>query len=166
VEWRRVHRPLRGTQAVATLSALAITTAIALIYAFLFGAGQPVFTLAMYLAVAAILLGVWAWNRWSYGVFVGTGGIRITCGSGTLLFARPTVAGVAVRRSTARALNSLWVLTVDGTAVETPVVRGRPRGERPAALYFAEPEFDAVVSELRAALRHPGIPPRSRQDQG
>lgn len=162
MDWRRVHRPLRGTQAVAVLSAIVITTAIALIYAFLFGAGEPVFTAAMYLAVAAILLGVWAWSRWSYGVFVGPRGIRVTCGSGTLLFARPTVAAVAVRRSTTRPVKCLWILTIDGTAVETPAVRGRKRGDGPAGLYFSESAFDAMVAELRSDLR----PPRSRQDHG
>jgi hypothetical protein len=163
MEWRRVHRPLRGAKVIAVATTLAIMTAIALMYAFLFGVGDTAFTVAMYTAIGAILLGMWAWRRWSYGVFVSPYGIRITYVSNTMLFALSDVAEVAVRRSTranpaGRAASSLWIVTTDGTAVESPVVRGKARAgqyaiDRPPRLHLPEPVFDAVVADLRAALR-------------
>jgi hypothetical protein len=162
MEWRRVHRPLRGAKVAMIASTLAIVTAIVLIYVSLLGASETAFTVAMYTALAAIVLGMWAWRRWSYGVFVGAGGIRITYVSGTMYFALSEIAGVDVRTTTragsaAVAASSLWIVTTDGTAVESPVVRGRARVgqyaiDRPARLHLSEPVFDAVVLELEAEL--------------
>lgn len=165
MEWRRLHPPPRSAKAIATVSSLAAVTAIVLIYASLLGFGQMPFAVAMYAAVGAILLGAWAWRRWSYGVFIGDGAIRITFVSGTMLIALSEVVAVDVRRSTqarrsGTAASSLWIILTDGIAMEAPVLRGRPHGgnyvpERPAGLYLSEPVFDAVVAELTAELgRH------------
>src|SRR5215217_7188248 len=158
--WRRLHRPLRGAKAITIVSTLTFVSAIVLIYAFLFGAGDAAFTVAMYAAIGAILLSVWAWRRWSYGVFVGARGIRITYASGTMFFAGRDITGIQARHSAepgpaARPSTALWIETTDGTAVQTPVVRGCPRIgryslDRPARLYLSEPVFDAMVIELNA----------------
>lgn len=159
MEWRRIHRALGGVDAIAVLSLLAIFTATVLVYAWLLGFGEGAFTVAMYTAVGSILLGVWASRRWSYGVFVDDDRMRITDSSGTLLFTLGDIAGVDVRPRVHKGepARCLWVLTRDGVAVETPVVRGR-RGfgayidERRPGLYLRESVFDAVVDELAHEL--------------
>jgi len=163
MEWRRVSRPLRGVTAIATVSALAIITAIILIYAWLLGLSETAFTVAMYIAVGAIFTSVWAWRRWSYGVFLDAASIKITYGSGTEFFALRDVAGFEVRPSmtSRRRWPCLWIVARDGIAVQTPVVRGRPRrglsvSERLAGLYLREPVFDAVVVELTDEIRRGG----------
>src|SRR5262245_58686092 len=64
MDWRRLHRPPRGATSVTIISAVAAVVAIVLIYASLLGFGQVPFTVAMYIAVVAILLAVWtSWRR-------------------------------------------------------------------------------------------------------
>lgn len=145
---------------IAAASMLAMITATVLLYAWLLGFGEGAFAAAMYTAVAAILLGVWAWRRWSYGVFLDAGSVRITYVSGTVLFPLGDIVRLDVRPHRTGPLpqpaNCLWIVTHDGMAVATPLVRGRPRlgaylDERPAGLYLHEPEFDAVVAEIATA---------------
>jgi hypothetical protein len=147
--WRRVHGPLGGAFTVTTLAMLAILAAIVLIYVSLIGDSDTAFAAAIYTALGSIILVMWAMSAWSHGVFAGDGGIKITYGLSTLIFAWPDIAGIDVRSS------RLWIRTTAGTAVETPVVRGRFRLARvpPGRLYLAEPVFDAVLAELAAELR-------------
>jgi hypothetical protein len=122
-------RPLRGVTTIATISVLAIISATGLIYVSLLGFSQTAFTLATYTAVGATLMSVWAWRRWSYGVFLDEGSIKITDSSGTLLIALHDIVridvppSIQIGRHDAPA-KCLWIVTRDGAAMETPVVRG------------------------------------------
>jgi hypothetical protein len=147
--WHRVHQPLGRATTIAFLAGLALAAVFALIWISLIGGSTTAFAAAMYSALGAIILAVWAMGTWAQGVYVGDTGVKITYGLTTLLFAWPEIAGFERRADT------LWILTSWGTAVETPVIRGRFRlGRMPAGkLYFADPLFDAVVAELADQFR-------------
>lgn len=160
MEWRRVHQEVAGVTAIATASVVAMIVANLLIYAWLLGISQTAFAMAMYTAVAGIVLSVWAFRRWSYGVFVGRGGIRITDVSGSMQFTMRDIAAIDVRPSVRSARGrepALWIITRDGIAVRTPVVRGRPHlsayaEEHQAGIHLREPVFDGVVVKLTQAV--------------
>ena len=114
MQWRRVHRPLRGAKVIMVAGMSAIIAAVVLIYVSLLGSSDTAFAMAMYTAVGGIVLGMWAWRRWSYGVFVGAAGIRITFVSGTMLFALGDIARVDVRRTRRSRFRVLAVDRHDG----------------------------------------------------
>ena len=147
--WRRVHGLIGGAATLSMLAGLAIFAAIVLIYVSLIGDSDTAFAAAVYTALGAILLIMWAMSAWSHGVFVSDDGVKITYGLTTLIFAWTDIVGIEARS------NTLWILTTAGTAVETPVVRGRFRLGRaqPGRLYLRDGVFDATLADLKAEFR-------------
>jgi hypothetical protein len=168
--WRRLHRVPGYYRALFAGIGFLVCMAIALaVIGALRHDFRPVpFTLTV---LGAFALSLYAIRRYTTGVFVSDRGFRIRQAFQTDKYNWSDIAALEVRQSEDTPLvtlgwRSLWVVSTDGAAVETNLVRGeyyvaeaelraqwtnRLQVRQPPApgLYLPNPMFDSVVSQLR-----------------
>ncbi|NUR93254.1 MAG: hypothetical protein HOY71_55040 [Nonomuraea sp.] len=161
IRWHRIN-PRLGGQVVGMLAIGIVVVAVPVVFAR--HPAEPVQALSACLAVGLLAWGV---RQQFLGVFVSDRGVKFSSTTvDDVIFWSEIAAFEPRRASIAEWLRepalSLWIVTREGGARETPLVRQalitveQPRGAvqkfPPPALYLDERVFDRVVETLRREL--------------